>query len=85
MCGAALCCGDAAMGAAAASPDETVAVQGMAAVATAMSSGTEADWCEETARAVEEAEAAREAMASLDAPLVDFDLGARADGPNLYI
>ena len=85
MCGAALCGGEAATGAAAASPDETVAVQGMAAVATAMSSGTEADWCEETARAVEEAEAAREAMASLDAPLVDFDLGAREQTVRTYI
>lgn len=85
MCGAALCGGEAATGAAAASPDETVAVQGMAAVATAMSSGAEADWCEETARAVEEAEAAREAMASLDAPLVDFDLGAREQTVRTYI
>ena len=85
MCGVALQGGEAAMGAAAASPDETVAVPGMVAVATAMASGTEADWCEETARAVEEAEAAREAMASLDAPLADFDLGAREQTVRTYI
>ena len=52
MCGVALQGGEAAMGAAAASPDETVAVPGMVAVATAMASGAEADWCDETARAV---------------------------------
>ena len=85
MCGVALQGGEAAMGAAAASPDETVAVPGMVAVATAMASGTEADWCEETARAVEEAEAAREAVASLDAPLADFDLGAREQTVRTYI
>lgn len=85
MCGAALRGGEVPMGAAAASSDETMAVPGMVAVATAMALGTEADWCEETARAVEEAEAAREAMASLDAPLADFDLGAREQTVRTYI